>query len=86
MITASQIKPNLPVVCSKGIQFAVVDHMEGETSIKLKKDEKGEHHSIPLSWVKSVDEKIHLDRPGDQAIREWSKSAVGTTSIVTKSS
>jgi hypothetical protein len=28
MITASQIKPNTPVVCSNNGQLAVVDHME----------------------------------------------------------
>lgn len=74
MITASQIKEHMPVVCSNDGQFAVVDHMEGATSIKLAKDTKGQHHYIPLSWVRSVDTKVHVDRPGDQAMREWSTS------------
>ena len=72
MINASQIKPNTPVVCSNNRQFAVVDHMEGTDTIKLNKDDKGQHHYIPTSWVKSVDDKVHVDRPGDQAMREWS--------------
>jgi hypothetical protein len=71
MISADKIKPEMPVVCSKDGQFAVVDHMEGTETIKLKKDEKGKHHFIPLSWVKTVDTKVHIDRPGDQAMREW---------------
>ncbi len=50
MINASQIKPNIPVVCSNNNQFAVVDHMEGTDTIKLNKDDKGQHHYIPLSW------------------------------------
>jgi hypothetical protein len=25
-----------------------------------------------MSWVTSVDDKVHVDRPGDQAMREWS--------------
>jgi hypothetical protein len=25
-----------------------------------------------MSWVTKVDEKVHIDRPGDQAMREWS--------------
>ena len=75
MIDASQIKPKTPVVCSKDGQFAVVDHMEGTDSIKLAKDEKGLHHFIPLEWVTKVDDKVHVDRPGDQAMREWSTSA-----------
>jgi hypothetical protein len=74
MINSTQIKPNTPVVCSKNGQLGVVDHMEGTTSIKLKKDKLGQHHYIPLSWVKSVDEKLHLDRPGEQAMREWTTS------------
>ena len=74
MINASQIKPNTPVVCSNSHQFGVVDHMEGKDEIKLNKDDKGEHHYIPLSWVKSVDDKVHVDRPGDQVMREWTKT------------
>jgi hypothetical protein len=72
MISASQIKPEMPVVCSNNGQFAVVDHAEGADSIKLKKDNKGQHHYIPMAWVKSVDNgKVKVDRPGDQAMKEW---------------
>jgi hypothetical protein len=71
MTKPNEIKPNAPVVCSENGQFAVVDHMQGPTSIKLKKDDKGQHHFIPLSWVTKVDDKVHIDRPGDQAMREW---------------
>ncbi|MFO0663740.1 MAG: DUF2171 domain-containing protein [Polyangiaceae bacterium] len=72
MINANEIKPNLPVVCSNNGQFAVVDHVEGSDYIKLKKDASGQHHYIPISWVTSVDDKLHIDRPGDQAMKEWS--------------
>jgi len=75
MINASQIKPEMPVVCSENGQFAVVDHLEGKDSIKLKKDASGKHHFIPLSWVKSVDGKVHVDRPGEQAMKEWRTEA-----------
>jgi hypothetical protein len=74
MINHSQIKPDAPVVCSRDGQFATVDHMEGPDVIKLKRDKNGQHHYIPLSWVSSVDDKVHVDRPGDQAMREWSTS------------
>lgn len=46
--------------------------MEGTNCIKLKRDDQGEHHYIPLSWVKFVDDKVHVDRPGEQAMQEWS--------------
>ena len=72
MMNTNAIKPHMPVVCSKDKQFGTVDHVEGQTSIKLTKDESGEHHFIPMSWVTSVDDKVHVDRPGDQAMREWS--------------
>ena len=72
MINSTQIKPHTPVVCSNDKQFAIVDHMEGDAMIKLAKDASGQHHYIPLSWVKSVDDKVHVDRPGQQAMKEWS--------------
>ena len=72
MINISDIKPNMPVVCSQDGQFAIVDHMEGRETLKLNKDKAGQHHYIPLSWVKSVDTKVHVDRTGDQAMAEWS--------------
>jgi hypothetical protein len=74
MINATQIKPKTPVVCSNNGQFAVVDHMEGTDTIKLAKDDKGMHHYIPLKWVTKVDDKIHVDRPGQQAMKEWTST------------
>ena len=67
----SLIKPDMPVVCSNHGQFAVVDHLEGRDHIKLAKDASGQHHYIPLTWVTSVDDKVHVNRPGAQAMREW---------------
>jgi hypothetical protein len=72
MINANQIKPHMPVVCSNDGQFATVDHVEGQDQIKLAKGKDGKHHYIPMSWVTTVDDKVHVDRPGDQAMREWS--------------
>lgn len=77
MVNSNQIKPGTPVVCSKNGQFAVVDHLEGKDTIKLNKDAAGQHHYIPLSWVTSVDDKVHVDRPGEQAMREWSTQPPG---------
>ena len=74
MFNATEIKPNLPVVCSNNGQFGVVDHVEGSNYIKLKKDASGQHHYIPMMWVTAVDDKLHIDRPGEQAMKEWSTS------------
>ena len=65
------ILPHMPVVCSEHGQFAIVDHVEGRDLIKLTRDASGKHHYIPLDWVSSVDDKVHVDRPGAQAMREW---------------
>lgn len=74
MVSANEIQPGAPVVCSKNGQFAVVDHMEGDNVIKLKRDREGQHHYIPLNWVTSVDDKVHVDRPGGEAMKQWSTS------------
>ena len=74
MISAQEVKPGMPVVCSEDGQFAVVDHMQGQDSIKLQRDDSGHHHYIPLKWVTTVDDKVHIDRPGDQAMKEWKTS------------
>ncbi len=71
MINEKEIKPEMPVVCSNDGQFGIVDHLDGSDSIKLKKDTAGKHHYIPTSWVTKVDNKVHVDRPGDQAMKEW---------------
>ena len=68
---SNQIHPHMPVVCSNNGQFAVVDHLEGPTHIKLARDAEGVHHYIPTEWVTWVDDKVHIDRPGTQAMSEW---------------
>jgi hypothetical protein len=68
------IKENMPVVCSDDDFLAIVDHLEGTDVIKLAKDSEGEHHYIPLTWVDAVDDKVHIDRTGRQAMKEWSKT------------
>ena len=70
-VEASQIKANTKVMCSQDGQLGVVEGMDGKNSVKLKQDAKGVSHYIPLKWVTRVDDTIHLDRPGAQAMREW---------------
>ena len=67
-----RIQPHMPVVCSNGDQFGTVEHLDADNTIKLTRDEKGKHHWIPQSWVTSVDDKVHIDRPGKQAMKQWS--------------
>ena len=73
MINQDQIKPHMPVVGSNDEQFALVDHVDGD-QLKLTKDSTGHHHYIPLSWVSRVDDKVHVDRPGNEAVKQWRSS------------
>jgi len=70
MIDTSMIKERMPVVCSNNMQFATVDRVEGD-SVKLTKDDQGQHHWIPTDWITRVDSQVHVDRPGEQAMRDW---------------
>lgn len=72
---AKDIKEHMPVVCLDGTEFAKVDDLDGENSIKLTRDERGNHHWIPVSWVKSItDGAVHLDRSVTQVEEQWSDS------------
>ena len=74
MVDTSMIREHMPVVCSNGVQFATVDRVEGD-SIKLTKDDQGQHHWIPTDWITRVDSQVHVDRPGEQAMKDWFTSA-----------
>ena len=74
-VNTETIREHMPVVCSDGGQFATVDHIDGN-SIKLTKDDKGQHHWIPFDWVTRVDQHVHVDRPGKQAMKDWSTSRI----------
>lgn len=71
---STNIKPDMPVICSLNGHFATVDHIgDGSKGIKLNKDKNGQHHYIPLSWVASTDHgKVKVDRPGEEVMRKWS--------------
>jgi len=75
MTDQSKIREHMPVMCSDNKQFATVDHVDGDYVKLTKKDSPdGQHHWMPMGWVTRVDEHIHVDRPGDQAMREWLSS------------
>jgi hypothetical protein len=74
MFDITQIRAHMPVVCSNDVQFATVDHVDGN-ELKLARDKDGKHHFIPLAWIQSVDDKIHIDRPGKEAMASWRTAA-----------
>jgi len=64
------IKPHMAIVCSDDKQFATVDGVD-TNAIKVTRDPAGKHHYIPLTWVTSVDDRVHIDRPGKTAMADW---------------
>lgn len=73
MTGTSNIREHMTVVGSCGNPVGTVDRVE-EDSIKLAKNDPkagGQHHFIPVSWVESVDDQVHLNKNCGEAIREW---------------
>ncbi|HSH72553.1 MAG TPA: DUF2171 domain-containing protein [Methylophilaceae bacterium] len=81
MINAEEIKNDMVVLSNQAEQFAVVDHLDGRDTIKLKKDSQGNHHYIPLSWIiSSGDGQLKVNKTVEQAMQDWSNSPLKSTS------
>ena len=78
----AQINEHMQVVGSDGQHVGTVDHLDGDTSIKLTKndtDAGGQHHWLPLAWVDHVDQVVHLNKPAQEAMQQWLSSAPGSS-------
>jgi hypothetical protein len=75
MTSTKDIREHMDVVGSCGNKLGSVDHVENN-SIKLTKGSSpdGPHHFIPLDWVQTVDNQVHLNKDCDAAKREWRTS------------
>lgn len=72
MIDAAEIKTDMPVTTAQAEHVAVVDHLVSDDLIKLKKDESGNHHFIPVSWVVSTEGGIvKTNRTLEQITHDW---------------
>lgn len=72
MIEAREIKADMPVITAQAEHVAVVDHLQGDDVIKLKKDAAGVHHYIPVSWVISTEGGIvKVNRTLAQLMQDW---------------
>ena len=70
----SQVREHMEVVGSDGAHIGTVDKLRGDRIILTKGDEDagGVHHSVPSSWIKSVDaQKVVLERTAEQAHDAW---------------
>lgn len=73
MTATSEIKEHMEVLGSDGEHVGTVDHLQGETRIKLTKSDSadGHHHLIPADWVDHVDEHVHLNVSSMEAFDNW---------------
>ncbi|AKR42687.1 DUF2171 domain-containing protein [Methylophilus sp. TWE2] len=72
MIDAAEIKADMPVTTAQAEHVAVVDHLVSDDVIKLKKDDSGKHHYIPVSWVISTEGGIvKTNRTLEQITHDW---------------
>ncbi|MBK0004255.1 DUF2171 domain-containing protein [Erwinia sp. S43] len=75
MVNKAEIMDHAQVTDKNGIHVGVVDHLEGDDSIKLVRNEPeagGIHHIIPLSWVDRVDDnKVILKLTKPEVEKDW---------------
>ena len=64
---------HMDVVGSDGSHVGTVDKVRGDRIILAKSDPAagGVHHSIPCSWVESVEDKVMLNRTAEEAKEAW---------------
>lgn len=68
-----QVREHMDVVGSDGEHVGTVDKVTHDRIILTRNDANagGHHHSIPCSWIQSVDERVTIDRSADDARRQW---------------
>lgn len=71
MIQTSQIQTHMEVVGSDGKHLGKVDHVLGDEIELSRAMAIGPHHAIPLTWVATVDDKVHLSLTEDEAKAGW---------------
>lgn len=74
MANKDQITERMEVVAAKGEHIGTVEHLDGETSIKLAKTDPaagGVHRWIPLSWVDRVEGKVCLSKSKQDVDAQW---------------
>ena len=75
MVNTSKIREHMEVFASCGCRVGTVDRVEGDF-LKLDTQRSGgpggQHHFIPLNWVKAVGRgRCGLDRSSDQVRSDW---------------
>jgi hypothetical protein len=68
-----KVQEHMEVVGSDGTHVGKVDHVRSDRILlaKTDRDAGGHHHSIPSSWIQSVDDKVKLSKSAAEAQKAW---------------
>lgn len=68
-----KVTEHMEVVGSDGQPVGTVDKVSGDKIILTKNDPNagGHHHSIPCSWIQSVEDKVTINKTAEQAREKW---------------
>jgi hypothetical protein len=68
-----KVTEHMEVVGSDGQPVGTVDKVSGDRIILTKSGPMagGHHHSIPCSWIQSVDERVTINKTAEQARDQW---------------
>ena len=65
-------KLKLIVLLTGGTKVGTVDHLEGDSQLKLTRDENDQHHLIPTAWIGEVkDDKVVLIKNSEEVKQQW---------------
>ncbi|TMJ13554.1 MAG: DUF2171 domain-containing protein [Alphaproteobacteria bacterium] len=69
----SRVSEDMEVLGSDRQHVGTVDKVRGDRIVLNRKDENagGVHHSVPCSWVETVEGQVILNRTAEQAIAGW---------------
>lgn len=69
----NNVKEHMDVVGSDGSHVGSVDKVRGDRILLTKNDPEadGHHHSIPSSWIATVDTNVTLSKSADEAKKHW---------------
>jgi hypothetical protein len=68
-----RVTEQMEVIGSDGEHIGTVDKVRGDRVILTKSDPNagGNHHSIPCSWIESVDERVTINKSAQEAMAQW---------------
>lgn len=69
----NQVNEHMDVVGSDGEHIGTVDKVRGDRIILTRSDPEagGHHHSIPSSWIDTVDDKVKIRKSSTEAKSAW---------------